>query len=268
MKFLRRTAAAFLVLIFIATLFAGILAPAPYAKQFRESPNALPSRIHLLGTDELGRDLFSRLLYGSRVSLLLAPAASMLATIIAALVGGLAGYVGGWLERVALAGVDLSMSLPWLFLLLTVRAILPLNLPAAASLLITFALLGLFGWAASARVICAGARSLRNSDFVLQAKACGCSSQRVLLQQVLPNLRPVLYAQFLISIPIFILAEANLGILGLGVSEPLPSWGGLLRGLENWSAIQANPGRLAPLLLLFVVVSCFQLVIPAKGFAS
>jgi len=103
MKFLRRTAAAFLVLIFIATLFAGILAPAPYAKQFRESPNALPSRIHLLGTDELGRDLFSRLLYGSRVSLLLAPAASMLATIIAALVGGLAGYVGGWLERVALA---------------------------------------------------------------------------------------------------------------------------------------------------------------------
>jgi len=223
MKLLRRTAAAFLIAVFIAALFAGVLVPVPYAKQFRDSPNAMPSRIHLLGTDELGRDLFSRLLYGSRISLLLAPAASLLATIIAALVGGVAGYAGGWLERIALGGTDLAMSLPWLFLLLAARAVLPLNLSPAASLLITFALLGFFGWAASARVICAGARGLRDSDFVLQAKACGCSSRRVLLQQVLPNLRPALFAQFLISIPVFILTEANLGILGLGVSEPLPS---------------------------------------------
>ena len=267
MKLLRRTAAAFLIAVFIAALFAGVLVPVPYAKQFRDSPNAMPSRIHLLGTDELGRDLFSRLLYGSRISLLLAPAASLLATIIAALVGGVAGYAGGWLERIALGGTDLAMSLPWLFLLLAARAVLPLNLSPAASLLITLALLGFFCWAASARVICAGARGLRDSDFVLQAKACGCSSRRVLLQQVLPNLRPALFAQFLISIPVFILTEANLGILGLGVSEPLPSWGGLLRGLENWSAVQANPARLAPLLLLLVVVSCFQLVLRQEDFA-
>ena len=108
MKLLRRTAAAFLIAVFIAALFAGVLVPVPYAKQFRDSPNAMPSRIHLLGTDELGRDLFSRLLYGSRISLLLAPAASLLATIIAALVGGVAGYAGGWLERIALGGTDLA----------------------------------------------------------------------------------------------------------------------------------------------------------------
>ncbi len=268
MNTIRQIAAVLLGIIFLAALFAGAFAPAPYAKQFRESPNAPPSRMHLLGTDELGRDLFSRLLYGSRVSLLLAPAAALLATSIAALVGGLAGYAGGWLERIAMAGTDLSMSLPWLFLLLTVRAVLPLNVAPAASLLITFALLGLFGWAASARVICAGTRSLRNSDFVLQAKACGCSSLRVLARQVLPNLRPALFAQLLISIPVFILTEANLGILGLGVSEPLPSWGGLLRGLENWSVVQANPWRLAPLLLLLVVVSCFQLILPREDFAA
>ena len=268
MNTIRQIAAVLLGITFLATLFAGAFAPAPYAKQFRESPNASPSRMHLLGTDELGRDLFSRLLYGSRVSLLLAPAAALLATSIAALVGGLAGYAGGWLERIAMAGTDLSMSLPWLFLLLTVRAVLPLNVPPAASLLITFALLGLFGWAASARVICAGARSLRNSALVLQAKACGCSSLRVLARHVLPNLRPALFAQLLISIPVFILTEANLGILGLGVSEPLPSWGGLLRGLENWGAVQANPWRLAPLLLLLIVVSCFQLILPREDFAA
>lgn len=268
MKTIRQVAAGLLGVIFLATLFAGVLAPADYAKQFREAPNAPPSRQHLLGTDELGRDQFSRLLYGSRVSLLLAPAAALLATAIAALVGGIAGYLGGWLERVAKAGTDLSMSLPWLFLLLTVRAVLPLNVPPATSLLITFALLGLLGWATSARVVCAGARGLRNSDFVLQAQACGSTPLRVLLRQVLPNLRPVLFAQFLISIPIFILTEANLGVLGLGVSEPLPSWGGLLRGLENWSVVQANPWRLAPLFLLLVVVSCFQLILPREDFAA
>ncbi len=268
MKTSQRMAAVFLAAIFLATVFAGALAPAPYAKQFRESPNAPPTWKHFLGTDELGRDVFSRLLYGSRVSLLLAPAAALLATIIAAVVGGVAGYLGGWPERIAMAGTDLSMSLPWLFLLLTVRAVLPLNVPPATSLLITFALLGLLGWAASARVVCAGARSLRNSDFVLQARACGSAGLRVLLRQVLPNLRPVLYAQFLISIPVFILAEANLGVLGLGVAEPLPSWGNLLRGLENWSAVQANPWRVAPLLLLVIVVSLFQVVLPHEDFAA
>lgn len=268
MKTMRQVAAALLGVIFLATFFSGALAPADYAKQFRESPNAPPSRQHLLGTDELGRDLFSRLLYGSRVSLLLAPAAALLATVIAALLGGIAGYVGGWLERVAMAGTDLSMSLPWLFLLLTVRAVLPLNVPPVTSLLITFSLLGLLGWATSARVVCAGARELRNSDFVLLAKACGSTASRVLLRQVLPNLRPVLFAQFLISIPVFILTEANLGVLGLGVSEPLPSWGGLLRGLENWSTVQANPWRLAPLFLLLVVVSCFQLILPREDFVA
>ncbi len=121
---------------------------------------------------------------------------------------------------------------------------------------------------ASTCVICAGAGSLRNSDFVLQATACGCSSRRILQRQILSNLRPVLYEQFLISIPVFILTEANLGILGLGVSEPLPSRGGLLRELEYRTTVQANPARLAPLLLLFVVVNCFQLVTPQEDFTS
>ncbi len=268
MKAIRRVAAGFLLVLFLATLLAGWIVPAPYAKQFREAPNALPSIVHPLGTDELGRDALSRLLYGSRVSLLLAPAAALLATLIAALVGGAAGYLGGWWERVALRATDISLSLPWLFLLLTVRAMLPLNVSPMTSVVITFALLGLLGWPGSARVVCAGARALRDSDLVLQARAYGCPKLRLLVRQLLPNLKPVLYAQFWISIPVFILTEANLGVLGLGVAEPLPSWGNLLRDLENWPAVATNPWRLAPLVLLVAVVSCFQLILPLEDLSS
>ena len=268
MSKLRQLAAIFLIAFFLATLLAGFLAPAPYAKQFRQAPNAPPSRQHPLGTDELGRDLLARLLYGSRVSLLLAPAAALLATLIAAAVGGLAGYLGGWWERVAMTATDLSLSLPWLFLLLTVRALLPLNVSPATSVAITFALLGLLGWPASARIVCAGTRALRNSDFVLQARACGCSSLRLLVRHVLPNMKPILYAQFWVSIPVFILTEANLGMLGLGVAEPLPSWGNLLRALESYTAELGNPWRLAPLGLLVVVMTCFQLILPSEEFAA
>lgn len=251
-----------------ASLLSGILAPAPYATQFRDSPNAAPSRQFPLGTDELGRDRLSRLLYGTRISLLLAPAAAFVSTLLAALVGGLAGYAGGWWERAAIRSIDLFLSLPWLFLLLTVRAMLPLNVSPMASVIITFLLLGLLGWAGPARVIRAGARALRNADFVLQARAGGCRGPRLLVVHVLPNLTPVLYAQFWISIPVFILSEANLGLLGLGVAEPLPSWGNLLRGLENYPAVLANPWMLAPAVLLVLVIGCWQLVLPGEDFSS
>jgi ABC-type dipeptide/oligopeptide/nickel transport system permease subunit len=261
MKPLQKAATSVLGLVFITSLLAGFLAPASYETQFRESPSALPSKQFLLGTDELGRDRFSRLLHGTRVSLLLAPAAALLATLGAAMVGGTAGYFGTWWDRSATSLTDLFLSLPWLFLLLTVRALLPLNVSPLASVVVTFALLGLLGWAASARIVRSGALSLRTSDFVLQARALGIRKSRIFVRQVLPNLKPVLKAQFWISIPAFILAEANLGLLGLGVAEPLPSWGNLLRELENYSAVRANPWLLTPLALLVTVVACFQLIL-------
>lgn len=264
MKHMRGLAALITILVFGICLFAELYAPADYAYQFRETPNAAPSRQHPLGTDELGRDRLSRLLYGTRVSLLLAPTAALLSTLMAALIGGIAGFFGGWLERLALGMTDLFLSLPWLFLLLTVRALLPLNVPPLTSVTITFAILGLLGWAAAARIVCARSRAVRNSDFVLQARASGVPPLRVLLRYVLPNTKPILYAQFWISIPVFILTEANLGMLGLGVAEPLPSWGGLLRDLENYPALFSRPWLLMPLALLVIVVSAFQLLLPSE----
>jgi len=261
MKIVRVASILFLTVIIGAALAANLIAPASYAHQFRDLPDAAPSSHHLLGTDELGRDRFARLLYGTRVSLTLAPFAALLSALLAGLIGGTAGFVGGWYRSFVMAATDLFLSMPWLFLLITVRALLPLNISPLASVVITFALLGCLGWAGAARVICAEAQVLRNSEFILMAHATGSSGWRLLWRQLIPNLRPVLFAQFWISVPIFILTEANLGILGLGVAEPLPSWGTLLGELENLTSLTAQPWRLVPLVLLIVTVSCFHLVL-------
>jgi peptide/nickel transport system permease protein len=268
MKPLQKVAASILCAIFVLMVLATFLLPVHYARQFRDIPNAGPSTAHLLGTDALGRDLLSRLLYGTRVSLLLAPAAALLSTLIAALLGSAAGLLGGWFERIVLAATDLSLALPWLFLLLVVRALLPLDVPPLVSVVIAFLMMGLLGWQASVRVICAAARGVRDSDFLLLARSSGCKPARLLLRHVAPNFRPLFYAQFLISIPLFILTEANLSILGLGVMEPMPSWGNLMRGFEDFSMLLANPWRLTPLVLLVIVVMCFQLVLPSQEVAQ
>jgi len=263
-KPLQKVAISILCAIFVAMALATFLLPAHYARQYRDIPNAAPSSAHPLGTDALGRDSMSRLLYGTRVSLLLAPAAALLSTLIAAFLGSVAGLLGGWFERIVLAATDLSLALPWLFLLLVVRALLPLDVPPLVSVVIAFLMMGLLGWQASVRVICAAARSVRDSDFLLLARSTGCKPARLVWRHVAPNLRPLFYAQFFISIPLFILTEANLSILGLGVMEPMPSWGNLLRGFEDFSTLSANPWRLVPLVLLVIVVMCFQLVLPQQ----
>jgi peptide/nickel transport system permease protein len=264
MKPLQKVAASILFAIFVSMALATFLLPVPYARQFRDTPNASPSTAHPLGTDGLGRDSLSRLLYGTRVSLLLAPAAAFLSTLIAAFLGSVAGLLGGWFERIVLAASDLSLALPWLFLLLVVRAMLPLDVPPLVSVVIAFLMMGLLGWQTSVRVICAAARGVRDSDFLLLARSTGCKPARLVWRHVAPNLRPLFYAQFFISIPLFILTEANLSILGLGVMEPMPSWGNLMRGFEDLSTLSANPWRLVPLILLVIVVMCFQLVLPTQ----
>ena len=261
MKFWRILACAVLLLVAGVSLGANWLAPGGYAKQYRDVAGAPPSHQHWLGTDDIGRDRFARVLYGTRISLLLAPAAALLSTLMAALIGGLAGYLGGAWARVAMAVTDLFLSLPWLFLLITVRALMPLNVSPLVSVLVTFLLLGLLGWTSAARVLCATAGSLRDSAFVRQARASGLGGARLFWVHVMPNLKPVLYAQFWISIPAFILSEANLGILGLGVAEPMPSWGSLLKELEGLVSVGEEPWKFVPLLLLVVVVTSFQFVL-------
>ncbi|MGI8744330.1 MAG: ABC transporter permease [Bryobacteraceae bacterium] len=246
------------------SLLADVVAPRSYAEQSRDVLSAPPSRRFFLGTDELGRDRFSRLVHGTRMSMLLAPAAALLSTALAALLGGSAGYLGGRWERWFGAITSMFLSLPWLFLLLTVRALLPLNVTPVISVAITFLLLGCLGWAMPARIIRAGARTLVNADYLTQARAGGTTGMRLFCLHVLPNLRPILFAQFWLSVPVFILSEANLSLLGLGVAEPLPSWGTMLRELENYETVSRSPWMLVSVAMLVIVMSCFQIVLRSK----
>jgi peptide/nickel transport system permease protein len=246
--------------LFLAAVGSGLAHSDRDVRQFREEPNARPSARFPLGTDDLGRDRLARLLYATGISLLLAPAAALLATLLAAVAGGAAGYFGGWWDRCTVHLIDLLLSLPWFFLLLAARALLPLNAAPIASLLMTYGLLSVLGWAGPARVIRAGTRSLRDSEFALQASALGCGGFRVLWRHIAPNLWPVLLAQLWTTIPIFILSEANLGLLGLSASEPFPTWGGLLRELQNPMSIR--PETLAPLVVITIAVACFKLATP------
>ncbi|MCC6363947.1 MAG: ABC transporter permease [Bryobacterales bacterium] len=245
-------AAALLILLLVTAIGADWISPLPYKQQNREEARQSPGPAHWLGSDDLGRDLWSRLLYGTRVSLLLAGAAALLATLIAAAVGVTAAYCGGYADRLLMSLTDLFLSIPWLFLLLTVRALLPLNTPPWESVAITFLLLGLLGWAGAARLVRASALARLASPFALQAHAAGISPLRLLALHLLPNLTPVLEAQFLLALPAFLLGEANLGMLGLGVSEPLPSWGNLLAELTSPGAVAEAPWLIAPAVVVLL----------------
>jgi len=264
-----RVAAATLACTLVLISVAGSFLPRfDYSWQDREHVNASPSPRHWLGTDDLGRDRFARLLHGSRISILLAPAAAAVSMLLAFVIGAVPGFAGGFAERAAKTAIDLVLSIPWLFLLLMVRATLPLNTSPAASVTITFLVLGLLGWAAPARILLARARSMRRAEFIILARSTGVAPLRLLCRHLMPNLRPVLLAQFWISVPIFILAEANLSILGLGVAEPLPSLGSLLRELESVLSLRADIWRFAPLVMLVLMVSSLQIAVSEREVSS
>ena len=265
MKVIRIIALCILALAAAVCLGADFLTPHHSAEQFRQHANEPPSKTFPLGTDELGRDRLSRLIKGTRTSLLCASSSAFVAVAVAAVIGLVAGYFGGWIDEILSAVADLFLSLPWLFALLTFRALLPLNTSPGVSVTATFLLLAAVGWAPSARVVCASVANLRNSGSTLHARAYGCSNTRLLRFHILPNLKPVLSAQLWILIPAFILTEANLGVLGLGINEPAASWGNMLAELQNYQKIPEQPWILAPALLLVLVVGSIQLVVSPRS---
>lgn len=254
MTWVRFAAAALLVLIAATALLAPVIAPFSYDRQFREATSQPPSARFILGTDDLGRDRWSRLLYATRTSLILAPCAAAVSVVLAFVLSLIR-------PRAAVSGLTtICLSLPWLFVFIILRAALPLNTTAAVSALLTFALMGVAGWALPARVFTASFASMASSGWMLQAHASGTPAIRIALAHQWPHLRSVALAQFRVLVPAYILSEAGLGLLGLGVSEPLPSWGNLLQDLQHPDVIASNPMVLAPLALLMLVTICLEVL--------
>src|ERR1019366_8282827 len=166
----QKSAVALLVVVAALSLAGSWIAP-DYATQNRDSIQQPPCRQFLLGTDQLGRDNLSRLLSGLRLSLFLASAGAALSCALALILGALSGFAGGFVETLLLSCIGVVDSVPWLFLFLAVRALLPLNVSPSASIWITFAMLAVLGWTHAARVFQAAAREFRNSDAIVFARA-------------------------------------------------------------------------------------------------
>jgi peptide/nickel transport system permease protein len=240
-------------------LFAGFLAPYPYAEQHREFPYAPPTPIHgrlvgarepggffLLGTDAYGRDVFSRLLYGGRVSLFTGLLAAFLSLGLGLALGTAAGYYGGWLDRLLMRAGELVMTLPWLYLLLAVRAFLPLHITTVQAFFLIVAIIGGVGWVRPARLIRGVVLSARERGFVLAARGFGASDAYLIRRHILPLTAGVVLTQATVLIPQYILAEVALSFLGLGVAEPVPSWGNMLAEAQQYHSLVAHGWMLAP----------------------
>ncbi len=196
-----------------------------------------PARLFLLGTDGYGRDQFSRLLYGGQISLLAGLLAAGLSLGLGLLLGAVAGFYGTWLDEVIMRGAELFLALPWLYLLFAVRAFLPLHISPAQAFLLVISVIGLIGWGRPARLIRGVVLSAKERDFVLAARGFGASGFYLLRRHVLPQTFGVLLTQAALLIPQYILAEVTLSFLGLGVGEPVPSWGNMLASLQQYHVL-------------------------------
>lgn len=194
-------------------------------------------RIYLLGTDAFGRDQLSRLLFGGQVSLLAGLLGAGFTLFIGWCIGAVAGYFGGWRDDVLMRAAELFLALPWLYLLFAIRAFLPLSVNPLQAFFLIVAVIASVGWARPARLVRGVVLSAKERDFVRAARGFGAENFYLLRRHILPETAGVLLTQAAILIPQYVLAEMTLSFLGLGVPEPLPSWGNLLSNLQQYSVL-------------------------------
>ena len=237
-------------------IIASILAPlSPHDPDKMDLLNKLapPSKEHFFGTDSLGRDYFTRALYGGRVSLTVGVFSMMVSIVFGTLFGTISGYLGGKVDTVCMRIVDIFMSVPSLLFIIVIYAFMPQNLVTLV-LMLSF-----FSWTKVARVVRAQTLSLKERDFVLAAKALGVSNITIILEHIIPNLMPQIIVSGSLSMANAILDESTLSFLGYGVQLPMSSWGSMLQTAQGYilySPIMA----IAPGCMILLTVLCFNVL--------
>ncbi|NLG12252.1 MAG: ABC transporter permease [Elusimicrobia bacterium] len=216
-------------------------------------------KIFLFGTDNHGRDVFSRVLYGARVSLSIGVIGVAVSFILGLLVGGASGYFGGRIDTCLMRAVEIIMMFPFFYLMLALRAIFPPNLSSVKAYFLIVIILSLIGWASLARIIRGMVLSIKEEEYVMAARALGLSSFRIITRHILPNTFSYTITALTLSIPGYILGESALSLLGLGIQEPYPSWGNMLSvAVGNLRIITGAPWMLVPGFFIFITVLAFN----------
>jgi peptide/nickel transport system permease protein len=214
-----------------------------------------PGPLHLLGTDELGRDTLTRLAYGAQVSLTVGFLTAGLSLVVGSAIGVVAGYFGGWLDNLSMRFVDVLLSIPSIFLFILLSVLLRPN-AVTLSFIIAFV-----GWGNVSRLVRAEALSLRSREFVLATRSVGATARRLILRHLLPNALPVMIVAASLAVGQIILAEAALSFLGLGIQPPTPSWGNMLSNAQQYFYHSAW-------LVIFPGVMIFLTVLAANLFGN
>lgn len=217
-------------------------------------------RIYLLGTDINGRDVFSRILFGGRISMTIGFLALLVLFPIGLIYGGISGYFGGKTDIIMMRIAEAVMSIPSFYLLIILASILPSGMTSIQRFMLIVIILALIGWAGFARVVRGMVLSVKNQEYVQAARAIGASDLRIILKHILPQTTSFVIVAITLSVPSYILSESGLSFLGLGIQQPDASWGNMLKEAQEFTNIVSRPWLLTPGFLIFIAVLCFNLI--------
>lgn len=229
-----------IALLILTAIFADVIAPYPYDKQELKAALQAPSKVHIFGTDEFGRDIFSRIVYGSRISLEVGFIAVGISVVVGGFLGAIAGYYGNIIDNVIMRFVDILLSIPQILLAISIVAALG---PGLINLMIAVGISSIPGYA---RIVRASVLSIKDQEFVEAAKAAGSSDIRIIFKHIIPNCLAPIIVQATLGVATAILTAAGLSFIGLGIQPPTPEWGSMLSGgrgyIRDYAYMTLFPG--------------------------